>query len=134
MKRNIPFSQKLFWSIFFIFLGFTGCFFIFQYQREAEFAQEKLDTVLKTYNHQLHYRLLHDTTHQVDSIVKNFLDEIPNKDIRVTIIDPSGNVLFDNSADVDDLPNHNDREEVQKARKMEKRSFAIRLSETTGIR
>lgn len=134
MKRNIPFSQKLFWSIFFIFLGFTGCFFIFQYQREAEFAQEKLDTVLKTYNHQLHYRLLHDTTHQVDSIVKNFLDEIPNKDIRVTIIDPSGNVLFDNSADVEDLPNHNDREEVQKARKMEKRSFAIRLSETTGIR
>ena len=134
MKRNIPFSQKLFWSIFFIFLGFTGCFFIFQYQREAEFAQEKLDTVLKTYNHQLHYRLLHDTTHQVDSIVKNFLDEIPNKDIRVTIIDPSGNVLFDNSADETGLPNHNNREEVQEARRMEKRSFAIRLSETTGIR
>ena len=134
MKRNIPFSQKLFWSIFFIFLGFTGCFFIFQYQRETEFAQEKLDTVLKTYNHQLHYRLSHDPTHRVDSVVRTFLDEVPNKDIRVTIIDPSGNVLFDNSADETGLPNHNNREEVQEARRMEKRSFAIRLSETTGIR
>ncbi len=134
MKRNIPFSQKLFWSIFFIFLGFTGCFFIFQYQRETEFAQEKLDTVLKTYNHQLHYRLSHDPTHRVDSVVRTFLDEVPNKDIRVTIIDPSGNVLFDNSADEAGLPNHNNREEVQEARRMEKRSFAIRLSETTGIR
>ncbi len=132
MKRNIPFSQRLFWSIFFIFLGFTGCLFIFQYQRETEFAQEKLDTVLKTYNHQLHYRILHAPTHHVDSVVKCFLEEIPNKDIRVTIIDPSGKVLFDNSS-TREFSNHNDRKEVQKARRLEK-SFSIRTSETTGIR
>lgn len=131
MKRNIPFSQRLFWSVFFIFLGFTGCLLIFQYQRETEFAQEKLDTVLKTYNYQLHYRIEHGES-QTDSIVQSFLEEVPHKDIRVTIINPAGKVLFDNSGN-DIFTNHNDRGEVQKARHAEK-SYTIRSSETTGKR
>ena len=40
-RHRIPFSQRLFWSVFFMFLGFTVCFLLFQYQREREFAQEK---------------------------------------------------------------------------------------------
>ena len=55
---RIPFSQKLFWSVFLMFLGFTGCFLIFQYQREREFAQEKLNTVLINYNHQLYQQCM----------------------------------------------------------------------------
>lgn len=132
MRRNIPFSQRLFWSVFFIFLGFTGCLFIFQYQRETEFAQEKLDTVLKNYNYQLHYRVTHSPTLPVDSVVSTFLAEIPNKDIRVTIIDPQGVVIYDNSAN-GEMDNHNDREEIQKARRLEK-SFSVRVSATTGVR
>ena len=46
MKNRIPFSQRLFWSIFVMFLGFTVCFLLFQYQREREFSQEKLNNVL----------------------------------------------------------------------------------------
>lgn len=132
MRRNIPFSQRLFWSVFFIFLGFTGCLFIFQYQRETEFAQEKLDTVLKNYNYQLHYRVTHSPTLPVDSVVSTFLAEIPNKDIRVTIINPQGVVIYDNSAN-GEMDNHNDREEIQKARRLEK-SFSVRVSATTGVR
>ena len=107
-NSRIPFSQRLFWSIFFIFLGFTGCVLIFQYQRETEFAQEKLDTVLKTYNYQIHYRIQHEKGQETDSIIHSFLDEIPQKDIRVTVINPEGDVLFDNSGN-DIFENHNDR-------------------------
>ena len=132
-ERFIPFSQRLFWSIFFMFLGFVGCMLIFQYQRESEFTQEKLDAVLKSYNYELHYKIQHAKSHQqTDSIVNSFLEEIPQKDIRFTIISPDGNVLFDNSGN--DIPtNHNDRSEVLKARHQEK-SFTIRTSMTTGIR
>lgn len=106
---------------------------IFQYQRESEFAQEKLDAVLKSYNYELHYKIAHSGhNHNIDSIVREFVDEIPQKDIRFTIINPEGKVLFDNSGN-DIKTNHNNRSEVLKARNQEK-SFVIRSSETTGLR
>lgn len=132
-ERFIPFSQRLFWSIFFMFLGFVGCMLIFQYQRESEFTQEKLDAVLRSYNYELHYKIQQAGPNQrTDSIVKDFLKEIPHKDIRFTIINPEGKVLFDNIGN-DIRSNHNDRSEVLKARQQEK-SFTIRASGTTGIR
>ena len=39
--HRIPFSQRLFWSIFAMFLGFTACFLLFQYQREREVENRK---------------------------------------------------------------------------------------------
>lgn len=132
MERKIPFSQKLFWSVFFIFLGFTACVLIFQYQRETEVAQEKLDIVLKTYNHRLHYLLRHNNEQSPDSTVYAFLQEVSQQDIRITIISPEGKVLFDNSGN-DQFSNHNDRGEVQRARTTGE-SFTIRSSQTTGKR
>ena len=94
-RHRIPFSQRLFWSVFFMFLGFTVCFLLFQYQREREFAQEKLNNVLSNYNYQL-FRKCQQST-DINKTVISFMDDIPQKDLRVTIIDPSGDVLFDNS-------------------------------------
>ncbi len=133
-QRNIPFSQRLFWSIFFIFLGFVGCLLIFQYQRESEFTQEKLDAVLRSYCYELHYKIRHRDAErqQTDSIVESFIEGLPIRDIRFTIIDPEGQVLYDNSHS-DIHTNHNNRSEVQKARHQTK-SFTIRSSETMGIR
>lgn len=112
-RHRIPFSQRLFWSVFFMFLGFTVCFLLFQYQREREFAQEKLNNVLSNYNYQL-FRKCQQST-DINKTVISFMDDIPQKDLRVTIIDPSGDVLFDNSG-TDEFNNHNDRSEVRKAR------------------
>lgn len=130
-KNRIPFSQRLFWSVFCMFLGFTVCFLIFQYQREKEFAQEKLNIVLGNYNYQLYTRL--KGKQDMAAGVKEFIHEIPQKELRITIIAPSGKVLFDNTGDVDisDFNNHNDRSEVRKA-KMYKEGFAIRESATLG--
>lgn len=130
MKNRIPFSQRLFWSIFTMFLGFTVCFLLFQYQREKEFSQEKLNQVLSNYNYQLFRRTQQDN--DIDKSVKQFIEEIPQKDLRVTIIDPHGKVLFDNSV-AEELNNHNNRSEVRKAR-MYNEGFAVRTSESTGKR
>lgn len=130
MKNRIPFSQRLFWSIFTMFLGFTVCFLLFQYQREREFSQEKLNQVLSNYNYQLFRRTQQDN--DIDKSVKQFIEEIPQKDLRVTIIDPHGKVLFDNSV-AEELNNHNNRSEVRKAR-MYNEGFAVRTSESTGKR
>ena len=129
-RHRIPFSQRLFWSVFFMFLGFTVCFLLFQYQREREFAQEKLNNVLSNYNYQL-FRKCQQST-DINQTVISFMDDIPLKDLRVTIIDPSGDVLFDNSG-TDEFNNHNDRSEVRKAR-LYNEGFAIRSSESTGKR
>lgn len=129
-RHRIPFSQRLFWSVFFMFLGFTVCFLLFQYQREREFAQEKLNNVLSNYNYQL-FRKCQQST-DINLTVISFMDDIPQKDLRVTIIDPSGDVLFDNSG-TDEFNNHNDRSEVRKAR-LYNEGFAIRSSESTGKR
>lgn len=129
-RHRIPFSQRLFWSVFFMFLGFTVCFLLFQYQREREFAQEKLNNVLSNYNYQL-FRKCQQST-DINQTVISFMDDIPQKDLWVTIIDPSGDVLFDNSG-TDEFNNHNDRSEVRKAR-LYNEGFAIRSSESTGKR
>lgn len=129
-RHRIPFSQRLFWSVFFMFLGFTVCFLLFQYQREREFAQEKLNNVLSNYNYQL-FRKCQQST-DINKTVISFMDDIPQKELRVTIIDPSGDVLFDNSG-TDEFNNHNDRSEVRKAR-LYNEGFAIRSSESTGKR
>ena len=129
-RHRIPFSQRLFWSVFFMFLGFTVCFLLFQYQREREFAQEKLNNVLSNYNYQL-FRKCQQST-DINQTVISFMGDIPQKDLRVTIIDPSGDVLFDNSG-TDEFNNHNDRSEVRKAR-LYNEGFAIRSSESTGKR
>ena len=115
---------------FLCLLGFTVCFLLFQYQREREFAQEKLNNVLSNYNYQL-FRKCQQST-DINKTVISFMDDIPQKDLRVTIIDPSGDVLFDNSG-TDEFNNHNDRSEVRKAR-LYNEGFAIRSSESTGKR
>lgn len=129
-KNRIPFSQRLFWSIFVMFLGFTVCFLLFQYQREREFSEEKLNNVLSNYNYQLFSRTREAA--DIDKSVRKFIEEIPQKDLRVTIIDPNGKVLFDNSG-TEEFNNHNDRSEVRKAR-MYNEGFAIRTSGSTGRR
>ena len=80
-NSRIPFSQRLFWSIFAMFLGFTACFLLFQYQREREFAQEKLNNVLGNYNYQLFRRT--QQTEDINQVVHQFIDDIRSEERRV---------------------------------------------------
>ena len=129
-RNRVPFSKRLFWTFFLLFLGFIACFLLFQYEREKEFNEEKLNNVLSTCNYQLFRKCI--KSDNVHATVKEFLADIPLQDLRVTIIDPTGRVLFDNSV-ADELDNHNNRSEVKMAR-LQHEGFAIRSSASTGKR
>ena len=130
-KRNkirLSFSMRLFWSVLVIFLVFIICVLLFQYQREREYVQEKLNSVLTGYNHQLYLRLQQDSDY--NATIEQFRKEIPQDDIRITIISSNGEVVYDNSG-IENMTNHNDRVEVRKARSGNE-AFTIRASGTTG--
>lgn len=129
-NKRIPFNQRLFWSIFSLFLGFTVCFLIFQYQRETEYTKGKLNSVLSNYNYQLYSR--YQATGDSQAAIKQLIKDIPQKDLRVTLMDLSGNVLYDNSG-MDTFDNHSNRSEVMLAIQQGE-GYAIRSSGSTGKR
>ena len=59
----------------------------------------------------------------------DYLEQIKQKDARITYMDASGTVLYDSQADASSMENHNDRKEVQEA--LENGSgYAERMSKT----
>ena len=67
------------------------------------------------------------------SMLDSYISKHVNKELRVTVVDLHGNVLFDSSQnDSHELDNHIKRPEVQKALKDGKGYDLRRISETTG--
>lgn len=113
--RILPFSQRLFLSVIFLFLGYAVCFMLFQYNREKAYKIELLNTQLQNYNNQLcdfladHHGVNSDS---MQSYVTTHM--MPN--LRVTLIEPSGKVVYDNTnANRKSFTNHSSRKEVQDA-------------------
>lgn len=113
--RILPFSQRLFLSVIFLFLGYAVCFMLFQYKREKAYKIELLNTQLQNYNNQLcdfladHHGVNSDS---MQSYVTTHM--MPN--LRVTLIEPSGKVVYDNTnADWKNFADHSSRKEVQDA-------------------
>lgn len=113
--RILPFSQRLFLSVIFLFLGYAVCFMLFQYKREKAYKIELLNTQLQNYNNQLcdfladHHGVNSDS---MQSYVTTHM--MPN--LRVTLIEPSGKVVYDNTnANWKSFANHSSRREVQDA-------------------
>ncbi len=132
-KNFLSFSQKLFLSVISLFVVFAACFIVYQYQREKEYKIELLDMQLQDYNERLYLELrnIPDSLHAptLDSYIIRYV----NKDIRVTIIDLQGKVMYDNyQGNRSKLGNHLGRPEIQKALKNGKGYDVRRTSETTG--
>lgn len=113
--RILPFSQRLFLSVIFLFLGYAVCFMLFQYKREKAYKIELLNTQLQNYNNQLcdfladHHGVNSDS---MQSYVTTHM--MPN--LRVTLIEPSGKVVYDNTnTNWKSFANHSSRKEVQDA-------------------
>ena len=135
-QNRIPFSRRLFSTVLLMFLIFVSCFVFFQWTRESEYSKNKLNAVLSSYNYQLHQQtkklLIERNISHVDSIAKFFITTVPQQDLRITIVNPQGGVLFDNS-EATTFDNHNNRAEVLKARATGE-GFSIRTSATTNIK
>ena len=135
-KRNrhcISFSGKLFLSVLSLFIVFALCFIAYQYQREKDYKVELLDMQLQDYNERLHMKLHDLDITWWEKTLNPYIARYVNQDLRVTIIDLRGRVLFDNFGDSLKMENHIRRPEIQKALRDGKGYDVRRMSETTGV-
>lgn len=131
-KHFLSFSRKLFLSVISLFLVFAICFMAYQYQREKEYKIEVLHTQLQDYNARLHEKL--DTAAHSKELLAEYIREHAMKDLRVTVIELNGDVVFDNyKPDYNQLVNHLNRTEVKKALRNGSGFDVRRTSETTGL-
>lgn len=131
-KHFLSFSRKLFLSVMSLFLVFASCFMAYQYQREKEYKVELLNTQLQDYNNLLNEKL--QDQFEINEIVQNHLSHNVLKDLRVTVVNLKGNVLFDSyEKQPERLSNHIGRSEIQKALKSGVGFDVRRTSETTGM-
>ncbi|WP_303207172.1 sensor histidine kinase [Bacteroides oleiciplenus] len=128
----LSFSRKLFLSVISLFLVFAGCFLAYQYQREKEYKVDLLDIQLQDYNERLHQELSHTPGSLWSEVLEQYLQKYITQDLRVTIVNIHGDVLFD-SYESQKLGNHIGRPEVQKALTEGKGYDVRRTSETTGV-
>ena len=92
----------------------VGPFMVFQYRREKAFKEQLLDCELQMHNR----RILDDISRgvSIDSIIGHIGSPLDN--LRISLIDNAGNVIFDNN-DSTPFPSgdHNSRPEVIESRK-----------------
>ena len=106
-KPKISVHTRIFMLIMFFTWSLALVFFALQYSREVEFKTEVLDSRLQMLN----VRILNHLE-EGGSVTPQFLKEIGADDsLRVSLIDFSGNLIFDtNGTHVKE--NHSNRQEV----------------------
>lgn len=133
-KPFLPFSWKLFISIMSLFIVSSLCFIAYQYQREKEFKIELLNSRLQDYNDRLFEVVWGKDS--IENILDKYIERHPIKDLRVTVIDSQGKVIYEstrNEDSYDKLENHLQRDEIQKAIRGGMGYDVRRNSETTGL-
>lgn len=97
-----------------LFIAFAICFILFQYQREKAYKSNLLNTQLQDYNAQLYDFIIENGIHQ--DLLQKYVARHMIPDLRLTLIDPKGKVIYDNfSKDFDKFGNHSSRKEVSDA-------------------
>lgn len=130
---KLEYRKRIFLNLSAIFIIFTILVLLFQYKRERDFKRDQIEIKLNdiadlTYNYIERKGLTGHELRQLDSLYLF----IPNKNIRVTLVNNSGRVLYDSEVeDVSKMENHLHRPEIQKALK-DGTGANIRESATTG--
>lgn len=134
MPIQQTFRRKIFYYFIAVFLLFTVAILLFQLQREKAYKTAQLENTLKNvtevaHNYIEHYALIDKQDFGEADVLKEL---VPQENIRITVIDKKGVVLFDSFVfDYKQMENHFDRPEIQKALYSEEGSN-IRHSATTG--
>lgn len=102
-----------------------GCLILFQYHRERQYKADELNAALQVVN----AHILSDVGSGRDV---DFAQEYSIEDLRVSIIDCAGNVLYDNSLDSLPHTDHRQREEIASALQNGTGYSVRRVSDTTG--
>lgn len=129
-KIRFSFQMRVFLTVLTLCWLLVGVFMVLQYHREKEFKASLLDARLQMHND----RIIEDI--RQGQRIKDIVARIgtPVKDLRVTLIDRDGNVLYDNNKHIP-LPstNHNDRPEIKDARTYGAGHAVERLSESDDV-
>ena len=123
---KITYSRRLFlWLVGYSIL-LVVCVLFFQYKREKDFKAGELNAQLQVLNERIIHQL------ETGNIDINTVDVDDFKDLRVSIVDSSGQVIYDNSLDALPNTNHLRREEISEAIRFGTGYTLRRHSESTG--
>ena len=121
VKKRTTYKKQLLTYFAGVFTVFAVLLVVFQLRTERRYKSEILQSRLSGYA---------DIVAQTDDYA-SVVDLLP-QELRVTVIDKGGTVLFDSEADTVGMDNHFMRPEVQKSIEYSE-GFSIRTSGTTGI-
>lgn len=120
MKLN--YKQRLFLYFAIIFAIFTIGIVAFQQSQEKRFKTEALEGKLDAYTEIINAGLLNRSSDSLQ-IIDTIIQLLP-QNIRLSLIDKQGNVLFDNSIkNISSLENHANRPEIIEALRVGKGSY-----------
>ena len=126
------FRGEIFFYFIIVFVLFTVAILTFQYQREKKYRTAQLENTLDNITEITHRFILQNKLVEKQELnrIHEIKTLIPQPNIRITVIELNGRVLFDSSADFTQMENHLQRPEVQKALQHQK-GANIRISDTT---
>lgn len=116
MKRTSV-GARLYMGVLAVFLVFAALFVLFQQSREKKYKADMLNTKLQDYNVRMAESLAYAGTIS-EEVMDKYVVKHHVPDLRVTIVDKGGRVLFDNEyKDYASLGSHADRKEIADAMK-----------------
>ena len=134
MIARSKFRNKLFIYYFGVFVVFTLLIVAYLYNREKNYRIETLNDELLNITRITNNYLIANSIYEKNNyqIVDSLVGILPQKELRITIIGPTGTVLYDSSVkDWLTMANHKDRPEVMQSTYSDF-GTSVRRSETTG--
>lgn len=127
VNRPLLYSQKLFLLLVLFAWALLACFLTFQYEREKSFKVIQLNSSLQLFNAKMSEAIKDGITPE------EFLSgtKLPFDSLRVSVISPDGNMLFDNTVVTLPHTSHLTRSEITKALKTGSGYTLRRHSEST---
>ena len=110
-RINLSYHKRLFTLLLSFIWIIVICFLVFQYFREKEVKSDSIDSQLQVCNNTIIKAIEDGHSYEAGTSACYF----PFEDIRVTIIETDGNVVYDSKHDADSLDNHLSRPEVSSA-------------------
>lgn len=127
-RAGSKYSRRLFLWLLCYSIVLVGCFVGYQYHREKEFKTVELNGRLQVIN----YYILDEIADGKDIRHISLGQRHEFSDLRVSVIDTSGNVIYDNGPETNLNSNHLSRREIRNAHESGSGYTVRRHSETTG--
>lgn len=127
--NRITYPKRLFLWIMGYSILLLSCFVIFQYNREKEFKAEKINSQLQAIN-----KYLISEIEKGNNIADIKINKLHNfQDLRISLINQEGKIIYDNYIDTLPDTNHLNRKEITDAIKNGYGYTIRRHSESNGI-